>query len=110
MSCNSITNYVGDGLEISAGAYTGTLTAENNWWGSATGPTIASNPGGTGETIVDPGAQVDYTPFLTSAIDGDPAVPGFQCPGPPPPLTVKIQDPAVCTGPGNIVGVTRSSH
>ena len=25
-----------------------------NWWGSATGPTIASNPGGTGEEIIDP--------------------------------------------------------
>jgi hypothetical protein len=78
MTCNSIINYSGDGLEI-AGGYTGTLSAENNWWESATGPTIASNPGGTGETIVDPGSQVDYIPFLISGNDSAPSAPGFQC-------------------------------
>jgi hypothetical protein len=79
LTCNSITNYGGDGLEI-AGGYTGTLNAENNWWDSATGPNAPTcNPGGTGETIVDPGTQVDCTPFLTSGNDGDPSAPGFQC-------------------------------
>ena len=49
--------------------YTGTETidAENNWWGSATGPTIASNPGGTGDAIADTNGVIDYSPFLTSA-------------------------------------------
>ena len=55
------------GLEASAGGHTGTLNAENNWWGSASGPTIASNPGGTGDKVIDPNVVVDYTPFLTSA-------------------------------------------
>ncbi len=54
------------GLEATAGGHSGTLDAENNWWGSASGPTIASNPGGTGDQIVDPDGVVDYTPFLTS--------------------------------------------
>jgi len=62
------------GLEVSAASYTGTLNAESNWWGSATGPTIASNPGGTGDKIIDPNGVVDYTPFLTSST-GTPCAP-----------------------------------
>ena len=54
------------GLEVTVGGHSGTLNAENNWWGSASGPTIASNPGGTGDAVVDPDGVVDYTPFLTS--------------------------------------------
>src|SRR6185436_12405001 len=34
--------------------------ATNNYWGSPTGPTIASNPGGTGDPLDD---RVAYTPF-----------------------------------------------
>jgi hypothetical protein len=38
------------------------------WWGSATGPTIASNPDGTGDSIIGAGSSaVLYSPFLTSA-------------------------------------------
>jgi hypothetical protein len=62
------------GLDVTAGAYSGTLNAENNWWGSASGPTIASNPGGTGDAIIDPSGVVDYTPFLTSSA-GTPCAP-----------------------------------
>jgi hypothetical protein len=40
-----------------------TINAENNWWGSSTGPTHASNPGGTGDAVSD---FVDFTPWLTS--------------------------------------------
>jgi len=40
-----------------------TINAENNWWGSNTGPTHSSNPGGTGQTVTD---AVDFTPFLFS--------------------------------------------
>ena len=61
--CNSISGYTGAGLELDAGAYEGPLQATLNWWGSATGPTIASNPGGTGLAILDPAAQVIYAPF-----------------------------------------------
>ncbi|HEV7519099.1 MAG TPA: hypothetical protein VGR07_22645 [Thermoanaerobaculia bacterium] len=34
-----------------------------NWWGNPTGPTIASNPGGTGDPLDD---RVAYRPFLTA--------------------------------------------
>jgi hypothetical protein len=47
--------------------------ASGNWWGSPTGPTIASNPGGTGDPLDD---RVAFTPFLTApstcANDPDP--------------------------------------
>lgn len=62
-----------------AGArYNGTETPidmENNWWGSATGPTVASNPSGAGDRIAGTGApNIDYSPFKTAVIpdtDGD---------------------------------------
>ncbi len=45
---------------------TETINVDNNWWGSATGPTVASNPGGTGDSLSGTGAAFfDYTPFLT---------------------------------------------
>ena len=50
---NSISGY-SIGLEEDAGGYMGgSLDATKNWWGSSTGPTIASNPGGTGALIID---------------------------------------------------------
>ena len=39
----------------------GTLDATNNWWGSNTGPTHASNPGGTGDAVSN---NVNFTPWL----------------------------------------------
>jgi hypothetical protein len=44
---------------------TSTLDAENNWWGSSTGPTHSSNPAGTGDKVSD---NVDFTPWLTAPI------------------------------------------
>jgi parallel beta-helix repeat protein/YD repeat-containing protein len=40
-----------------------TLVATNNWWGSPTGPTISSNPGGTGDHVSN---GVTYSPWLTT--------------------------------------------
>jgi hypothetical protein len=40
------------------------LDATQNYWGSATGPTHAANPGGAGDTV---SGNVNYTPFLTEA-------------------------------------------
>jgi hypothetical protein len=77
---NNIQGNATNGLEIdsAAGSYTGVFEARLNWWGSATGPTFASNPGGTGQAIVDPATQVRYRPWLTSATDTLPVTPGFQ--------------------------------
>ncbi|MBI1853345.1 MAG: HYR domain-containing protein [Planctomycetes bacterium] len=57
--------------------YNGTeaINAENNWWGAASGPTHAGNPGGTGDTIVNASGSFDYTPFLTAQ-----AGPTITCP------------------------------
>lgn len=66
---NNISGYPVAGLEVDALSYAGgpgSLNATNNWWGSASGPTIASNPGGTGEPILDPDGVVNYSPFRTS--------------------------------------------
>ena len=67
---NNISGYPVAGLEVDSGGYfpatLGSLNATNNWWGSSTGPTIASNPGGTGEPIIDPDGVVNYTPFRTT--------------------------------------------
>ncbi|PYU21471.1 MAG: hypothetical protein DMG30_17445 [Acidobacteria bacterium] len=76
------------GLEAAAGGHSGTLNAENNWWGSSTGPTNASNPGGTGDAVVDPDSNVDFTPWLTSP-------PGPPCPAAP-------NTPGKATGGGKI--------
>jgi hypothetical protein len=66
---NNISGYPVAGLEVDSGGYLGgfgSLNGKNNWWGSSTGPTIASNPGGTGELIIDPDGVVNYTPFLAT--------------------------------------------
>jgi len=75
---DSPTNDDDAGIQIDSGAYTGTLSAQNNWWGSPTGPTTPNNPGGTGEEIIDPNNQVDFSPFLASGVDTQPGTPGFQ--------------------------------
>jgi uncharacterized repeat protein (TIGR01451 family) len=76
---NHIAGNATSGLELDTGEYTSTsLDARFNWWGSASGPTIASNPGGTGDKIVDPDGKVVYTPFLPNGIDTQPSVRGFQ--------------------------------
>ncbi|HEY2413809.1 MAG TPA: right-handed parallel beta-helix repeat-containing protein [Pirellulaceae bacterium] len=78
---NSISGNATAGLSIDTGDYAGaagSLNAQFNWWGSSTGPTIASNPNGTGDVIIDPAGQVDYTPFLPNGTDTQPTVRGFQ--------------------------------
>lgn len=73
---NNLSGYPVAGLEVDSGGYTGgpaTLDATNDWWSSSSGPTIASNPGGTGEVIIDPDGVVKYSPFLTSLSSCAPA-------------------------------------
>jgi nitrous oxidase accessory protein NosD len=90
-STNCIQGNTVAGLEAGTGGHTGTLNAENNWWGSSTGPTHASNPGGTGDAVIAPDNNVDFDPFLTSP----PALPS--CPAAPTPNT-----PGKVTGGGKI--------
>jgi hypothetical protein len=51
-----------------------TVSATLNWWGSATGPTTAAIPGGTGAAV---SAGVPFVPWLCSGTDTSPAI-GFQ--------------------------------
>ncbi len=41
------------------------VTATQNWWGNASGPTHASNPGGTGVAVSD---NVTFSPWCTTAL------------------------------------------
>jgi hypothetical protein len=51
-----------------------TVNALSNWWGSASGPSNASNPGGTGAIV---SGRVDFSPWLGDGTDTSSAV-GFQ--------------------------------
>jgi hypothetical protein len=60
---------------------TETINASGNWWGSSTGPTLASHPTGTGSRINGTGAAfVDFTPWLNFGSENPlfAANPGFQ--------------------------------
>ena len=75
---NNISGNPDAGIEVASGTYTGTLNAQNNYYGAASGPTDPNNPSGTGEQIIDPNNQVAFTPFLTTGVDSEPNTPGFQ--------------------------------
>ena len=50
------------------------ITAIGNWWGCATGPAIASNPGGSGVGVA---GDVDFSPWLGDGTDTSADI-GFQ--------------------------------
>ncbi|MGE0132507.1 MAG: right-handed parallel beta-helix repeat-containing protein [Blastocatellales bacterium] len=67
VNCNRIVNYGLTGATVDAGAYTGTLNLENNWWGCNAGP------GGAGCNTVSGAA--DFNPWLTLALAAAPPNP-----------------------------------
>jgi uncharacterized repeat protein (TIGR01451 family) len=105
---SAIEDNAGDGLRNDTSV---TVTARYNWWGSSTGPTHASNPGGTGDEVSD---HVDFTPWLkkrlcVSTSDADLAITGLTSPGP-----VAVGDPLTYTftvtnyGPADAASVTQT--
>lgn len=69
---NNIAGNATAGLEVVSGTYAGgfgSLNAENNWWGSSSGPGFPAIPPGPRNAVIDPDGVVDYTPFRTAAID-----------------------------------------
>ncbi len=62
--CNNIVGNSDYGVDNSANS--ATFDAENNWWGDASGPTHAGNPGGTGDVVSD---NVDYDPWYDSDLE-----------------------------------------
>lgn len=91
---NSISGYTNAALLLDPNGYVGTLNANGNFWGAATGPTDAMNPGGNGGIVNDPANQVQFAPWLSSGVNGvpnghsgfsgDPASLIFNNPVPPP--------------------------
>jgi hypothetical protein len=68
-------NTVGVQYGTAASPGSETVNAINNYWGSATGPTNAGNPGGTGDPVVTNGSgAITFAPFLASVVT---------CPPPP---------------------------
>jgi uncharacterized repeat protein (TIGR01451 family) len=67
---NNIFGNPGAGLTYSG---TETINAEDNYWGSSTGPVHNGNPGGSGDEINPPDAPVDYVPFATAPVECVPA-------------------------------------
>ena len=55
-------------------AYTGTVTAECNYWGHCSGPTHPSNPLGCGDAVSD---NVDFLPWLDAAYPGGNCIGGL---------------------------------
>jgi nitrous oxidase accessory protein NosD len=49
------------GLQVEPGAHTGTLDAENNYWGDASGPSGVGP--GSGDAVIDPDSVVDFDPW-----------------------------------------------
>jgi len=71
-------SFTGNGTGVFKSGAT-VIDATSNWWGDISGPTVASNPGGTGQSITGPGADsVNYVPWLLYSPDTQPAVPGVQ--------------------------------
>jgi hypothetical protein len=56
-------NSAGDGISV-RNFETVNIQAKNNWWGDASGPTNANNPGGTGQAVSD---NISFDFFLTQA-------------------------------------------
>ena len=54
----------------------GTFDATCNWWNSASGPTNAGNPGGTGDAV-DGSGPVNFSPWLTAPAPSGPCFGGM---------------------------------
>lgn len=60
---NNIEAYGLSGMTVDPLSHTGIVDAECNWWNSPSGPTAATNPGGTGEEVI---GDVDFDPWLVT--------------------------------------------
>ena len=54
-------SFAGDTVGVQSNQSSGPLTATMDWWGSSTGPTNTSNPGGTGAKVI---GSVNFSPWL----------------------------------------------
>jgi len=70
---NNIVGFAYAGLEVDPGGHVGSMPAECNWWGSATGPSNPTNPGGTGDKVI---GDASYRPWLTAPAPNGPCFGG----------------------------------
>src|SRR5207302_1109509 len=62
---NNVSGNMTAGLDDTDATAPSTINAENNFWGSPDGPHLTSNPGGSGDKILEAVfGSVDYQPFL----------------------------------------------
>ncbi|RFF29650.1 hypothetical protein [Wenzhouxiangella sediminis] len=68
LTCSDFTGNTTTGAELAQGT---ALSARNNYWGDASGPTHPGNSGGTGDAVIDSAnggaGSVDFTGFLDQA-------------------------------------------
>ena len=58
----------GNSTGVLANAFDAAYNAQNNWWGSASGPQAPGNSSGQGDSITGPGASgIAFNPFLAAA-------------------------------------------
>jgi hypothetical protein len=69
LTCNDFAGNTLAGLVLNSSI---TAMAQHNWWGAASGPTVAGNPGGTGDKIISESGTVNFTPFLTESLQFSP--------------------------------------
>ena len=86
---NAIYGNTGTGATTS-GSGTYAVKMLGDWWGTASGPTNASNPAGTGNSVSN---GIPFSPWLGIGTDAS-AAPGFQMASP----MTWIAGPAVCDG------------
>src|SRR6185436_7096464 len=61
------------GIAVHPALTVGSVNGTCNWWGSPTGPTVGSNPGGTGSQV---SPNVTYKPWLISPAPGGACIGG----------------------------------
>jgi parallel beta-helix repeat protein len=86
---NNIVGFAYAGLEVDPGGHVGSMHAECNWWGAASGPTNDANPGGTGDKVI---GDAIFRPWLIGS------APSGAC------LGGQESTPGKVTGGGQVLG------
>ena len=100
---NSLAGNTDYGLLVAADSYIGTVNAEDNWWGSACGPS-GMGPG-TGSAV---SAQVDFAPWWITATGGGSSSGGTTIPA----GASAAEQMAIigCAGPGATITYEKATY
>ncbi len=92
---NNIIGNQAAGLQVETSAHTGSVFAEDNWWGDEDGP-AGNGPGDTGDAVF---GDVDYSPWFLTEI-GDPCPPAATPTPDPTETPANTPTPTPSTPPG----------